>query len=291
MSVNQGSLEMPRYIRSPRGSRNSSLKMRLVIAVGIALFTFISYMMKGDINEITGEKQRVALTEQQEIILGLQALPTIIKRHHGEHPDQKSQDYVDHVGNRLLQSLNKSLQSQGRRNPYQFDFHLLKDDQVINAFALPGGQIFITAALFQQLETEGQLAGVLGHEIGHVLSRHGAQQMAKQELTQGLVGAAGVAGGDVSSAQMAQMIGSMVNMKYGRNDELESDRWGIELMVMSGYDPYAMIGVMDILKRAAGAGKQPEIFSTHPDPGNRIEQIKNYIQRTYSTNLPPDLVP
>ena len=80
-------------------------------------------------------------------------------------------------------------------------------------------------------------------------------------------------------------------MKYGRNDELESDRWGIELMVMSGYDPYAMIGVMDILKRAAGAGKQPEIFSTHPDPGNRIEQIKNYIQRTYSTNLPPDLVP
>lgn len=282
---------MPRYIRSHRGSRNSSLKMRLVIAVGIALFTFISYMMKGDTNEITGEKQRVSLTEQQEIVLGLQALPTILERHHGEHPDQESQEYVDRVGNRLLQSLNKSLQSQGRRNPYQFDFHLLTDDQVINAFALPGGQIFITAALFQQLESEGQLAGVLGHEIGHVLSRHGAQQMAKQELTQGLVGAAGVAGGDVSSAKMAQMIGSMVNMKYGRNDELESDRWGIQLMVMAGYDPYAMIGVMDILKRAAGAGRQPEIFSTHPDPGNRIEQIKKYIERSYSTNLPSDLIP
>tara|TARA_R110002111_G_scaffold100976_6_gene156577 strand:+ start:151711 stop:152508 length:798 start_codon:yes stop_codon:yes gene_type:complete len=265
--------------------------MRLVIAAGIALFTLVSYLMKADVNEITGENQRVALSEQQEIALGLQAMPTIIRRHHGEHPDQEAQAYVDRVGNRLLQSLNASLQKQGRRNPYQFDFHLLNDNQVINAFALPGGQIFITAALYKQLETEGQLAGVLGHEIGHVLSRHGAQQMAKQELTQGLAGAAGVAGGDVNSAQLARMVGSMVNMKYGRNDELESDRWGIQLMVLAGYDPYAMIGVMDILKRSAGAGKQPEIFSTHPDPGNRIERIKDFIQRTYSSNLPTDLKP
>ncbi len=282
---------MTRYIRSARGTRSSSLKMRLVIAAGIALFTFISYMMKGDVNEITGENQRVSLTEQQEIKLGLQALPAIIKRHHGEYPDQDAQNYVDQVGNRLLQNFNASLQKAGRKNPYQFDFHLLNDDQVINAFALPGGQIFITAALFKQLETEGQLAGVLGHEIGHVLSRHGAQQMAKQELTQGLAGAAGVAGGDVNSAQMAQMIGSMVNMKYGRTDELESDRWGIKLMVISGYDPYAMIGVMDILKRSASTGRQPEIFSTHPDPGNRIDKIRNYIQRTYPSGLPSDLEP
>lgn len=124
----------------------------------------------------------------------------------------------------------------------------MNDDQVINVFALLGSQIFITAALFKQLETEGQLAGVLGNEIGHVLSKHRAQQMAKQELTQGLVGAASVAGGDVNSTQMARIIGSMVNMKYGRSDELESDRWGVKLLVMSGYDPHAMIGVMDILK-------------------------------------------
>lgn len=282
---------MPRYIRTTHGSRNSSFKMRLVIAAGIALFSFISYLMKADVNEITGESQQVALTEQQEIALGLKAMPTILKRHHGEHPDQLAQAYVDRVGNRLLESLNNALKKQGRQNPYRFDFHLLNDNQVINAFALPGGQIFITAALYEQLETEGQLAGVLGHEIGHVLSRHGAQQMAKQQLTQGLVGAAGVAGGDASSAQMAQMIGSMVNMKYSRNDELESDRWGVEIMVLAGYDPYAMIGVMKILKRSAGAGSQPEIFSTHPDPGNRIERIKAMIQRFYSpetlTNLEP----
>tara|TARA_R110002095_G_scaffold1297_2_gene6784 strand:+ start:50335 stop:51132 length:798 start_codon:yes stop_codon:yes gene_type:complete len=265
--------------------------MRLVIAAGIALFSFISYLMKADVNEITGETQQVALTEQQEIALGLQAMPTIIQRHHGEHPDQQAQAYVDRVGQRLLQSLNNALKKQGRQNPYRFDFHLLNDDQVINAFALPGGQIFITAALYQQLETEGQLAGVLGHEIGHVLSRHGAQHMAKQQLTQGLVGAAGVAGGDANSAQLARMVGSMVNMKYGRNDELESDRWGVEIMVKAGYDPYAMIGVMKILKRSAGTGRQPEIFSTHPDPGNRIERIKALIQRSYSSDTLSHLEP
>ncbi|MCA9017618.1 MAG: M48 family metalloprotease, partial [Planctomycetaceae bacterium] len=152
---------MPRYIRTMHGSRNSSLKMRLIIAAGIALFSFVSYLMKVDVNEITGEKQQVALTEQQEIALGLQAMPTIIQRHHGEHPDQQAQAYVDRVGHRLLQGLNETLKKQGRHNPYHFDFHLLNDNQVVNAFALPGGQIFITAALYNQLETEGQLAGVL----------------------------------------------------------------------------------------------------------------------------------
>ena len=282
---------MPRYIRTGHGSHNSSLKLRLVVAAGIALFSLISFLMKSDVNEITGESQRVALTEQQEIALGLQALPAILDQHHGEHPDQEAQAYVDRVGEKLLASLNASLRKQGRKNPYRFDFHLLNDNQVINAFALPGGQIFITAGLFRQLETEGQLAGVLGHEMGHVLSRHGAQHMAQQEFTQVLVGAAGVAGGDASSAQMAQMIGSMVNMKYSRSDELESDRWGIKLMVMAGYDPYAMTGVMEILQRSAGGGRQPEIFSTHPDPGNRIQRIRDYIQRTYPQGLPDDLEP
>ncbi len=282
---------MTRYIRTSHGSRNSSFKMRLIIAVGIALFSYVSYLMKSDVNEVTGENQRVALTEQQEIALGLQALPAILQQHQGEHPDQQAQAYVDRVGRRLLDSFNAALAKEGRHNPYRFNFHLLKDNQVVNAFALPGGQIFITAALYNQLETEGQLAGVLGHEIGHVLSRHGAQQMAKQELTQGLAGAAGVAGGDVSSARMAAMIGSMVNMKYGRKDELESDRWGIKLMVMAGYDPHAMIAVMDILNRSAGPGRQPEIFSTHPDPGNRIERIQYFIQQAYPSGLPPDLEP
>src|SRR6185436_12844237 len=104
------------------------------------------------------------------------------------------------------------------------------DPQTVNAFALPGGQIFITRALYDQLRDEAQLGGVLGHEIGHVVGRHSAEHMAKSQLTGALVGAAGVAASDPNdpnrgrqAAMMAQFVGQMVNMKYGRADEIEAD--------------------------------------------------------------------
>ena len=130
----------------------------------------------------------------------------------------------------------------------------MADPQTVNAFALPGGQVFITAALFRDLKTEGQLAGVLGHEMGHVIERHGNQRMAQQQLFQGLAAAGGVAGGDANSARMAQAVAQMVQMKYGRGDELESDKWGVRLTYLAGYDPRAMIGVMEVLENAGGAG-------------------------------------
>jgi predicted Zn-dependent protease len=151
--------------------------------------------------------------------------------------------------------------------------------------------VFITEGLFARLETEGQLAGVLGHEIGHVLSRHGNQQMAQQGLLQGLAGAVGVLGGDVQSARMAQMVGAVIGMKYGRDHELESDRWGVKLTTLAGYDPRAMIGLMQVLKEAGGGGGQPEFFSTHPDPGNRIGKIEEEIAKQFPEGLPRDLKP
>lgn len=267
---------------------NGSWKTRLVIAVIIAFFAVVSYYMSSDKNPVTGESQRVAMTTDQEIALGLQAAPEMIAQHGGELPDRAAQAHVDQVGGQLLEALNHELAQQGRQNPFPFEFHLLADPSTINAFALPGGQVFITAALYRDLETEGQLAGVLGHEMGHVLSRHGAQQMAKQNLTQGLAGAAGVAGGDVNSARMAQMVGQFINMKYGREDELESDQWGVRLMGMAGYDPRAMIGVMEVLERAGGEGP-PEFLSTHPKPANRVAYIQQVIQEEYPNGVPDGL--
>ena len=118
----------------------------------------------------------------------------------------------------------------------------------------------VPAALFDQLPTEGSLAGVLGHEIGHVLARHGNQRMAKQGLFQGLAGAIGVLGGDVNSARMAQMVTAAISMKYGRDQELESDDWGVRLMGQAGYDPRSMITVMEVLKKATGGGGGPLSF-------------------------------
>ena len=132
------------------------------------------------------------------------------------------------------------------------------------------------------LKTEGQLAGVLAHEIGHVIERHSNQQMAKQQFFQGLAAAGGIAGGDAQSARMAQAVAQMASMKYGRDDELQSDQWGVRLTAMAGYDPRAMIGVMKVLEKASGGGGQPEFMSTHPSPANREQHIEAMIKRKIS---------
>ncbi|MBL4591106.1 MAG: M48 family metalloprotease [Phycisphaerales bacterium] len=273
---------MPRS-RIPKG-RVPAVLIRLGIAVVIALISIVGYFGAGSANPVTGQTQRVAMSVEQEIALGLAALPRMAAQYGGEDRDQRDQQLVDRVGETLVRAIDSP-------TPWRFEFHLLADPQTINAFALPGGQVFITRALFDRLQTEGQLAGVLGHEVGHVIERHGAQRMAKQKLAQGLVGAAGVAGDGRSAAQMAAAVGNLVNMSYGRGDELESDEWGVALMVNAGYDPRAMIVVMEILRDAGGGGGKAEFFSTHPDPENRIGKIEDAIGQHYPNGVPDGLVP
>lgn len=252
--------------------RRGGFKIRLLIGAGIILFTLFKYYSNRGTNPYTGKKQSIELTTDEEITLGLQSAPQMAQQHGGLYPDQRAQDLVDKIGNELV---NNSI---ARETPYRYDFHLLRDPEAINAFALPGGQIFITYALFSKLENEDQLAGVLGHEIGHVVGRHSAERMAKQGLTQGIISGV-VVGADGGAGQMAAMIANVVNMKYGRGDELESDDLGVKFMIESGYDPEEMIGVMKILKAAAGPNRVPEFQSTHPDPENRIEKIREAIQK------------
>jgi predicted Zn-dependent protease len=280
---------------SRRSGGMSAFKMRLILALVIAAFAVLSYYGKpGDVNEVTGETQRVALAEEaDEIQLGLQAAQEMVGMHGGPSRDFAAQQRVQRMGETLLRELDRELAAKKRRNPYRdaFQFTLLSDRNMVNAFALPGGLIFITEGLFERLETEGQLAGVLGHEIGHVLSRHSNQQMAKQGLVQGLAGAVGVLGGDVQSARMAQMVGAAISMKYGRDHELESDWWGVKLTTLAGYNPRAMIGLMKVLEAAGGGRGQPEFFSTHPNPENRIGRIEQTIAKEFPQGLPPGLKP
>lgn len=273
-----------------RSRQFNGVLFRFLIAGVIALISLISYFTTSEDNPFTGEAQRVALSPEQEIALGLQAAPQMAAQHGGLLANQSAQEHVDQIGARLTAAVETYVARRQGDNPYRFEFHLLADRNTVNAFALPGGQVFITAALYERLETEGQLAGVLGHEVGHVLMRHGAQRLAKQKLTQGLVGAAGVAGGSAESAQMAAAVGQLVNMKYGRDDELESDRWGVELTALAGYDPRSMIGVMKILDEA-GAGGPPEMLSTHPKPANRVQYIKAVIAEAFPDGVPDGLKP
>jgi len=260
-----------------RGGGNG---IRLLIGAGIILFGVISYYMKSDTNPVTGEKQRVAMSPDQEMQLGLQAAPQMAQEMGGRVPASDPRAaLVASIGGKLVAS------SQAAKSPYagNFNFYLLGDAQTVNAFALPGGQIFITIALFDKLENEAQLAGVLGHEIGHVINRHGAEHMAKGQLGQMIVtgvmvGASDEGGKGQVAAAAAMMANQMLQLKYSRSDELESDDYGLRYMASAGYDPKEMIRVMQILKEASGSRGGSAMLQTHPDPDARIAAIEKYLK-------------
>ncbi|MCA9284311.1 MAG: M48 family metalloprotease [Phycisphaerales bacterium] len=265
---------------------------RLLIAAAIALIAIISFYSSRSQNPVTGKMQHVDLTPDQEIALGLQSAPEMAQQFGGLAADPQAQEAVDTIGRRLVSS------GPAADSPYRFEFHLLADPKTVNAFALPGGQVFITVGLLDRLETEGQLAGVLAHEIGHVIERHGAEHLAKQRLTTGLVGAVGVAASDpdrpssgAQAAAIAAAIGQLINMRYGRDDELESDGWGVRLAAAAGYDPRSMIRVMEILAEASQGQAPPEFFSTHPNPENRIARIEAAIAEVFPSGVPDGLEP
>jgi predicted Zn-dependent protease len=264
---------------------------RIIIALVVAAFSLISYFGSSAFNPVTEETQFVSITPEQEIALGLQAAPEMAREFGGLDPNDEAQNHLDKVCRQL------NSQSEVSTTEWPIDCHLLADPETINAFALPGGQLFITQALYDQLQTEGQLAGVMAHEMGHVIARHSAQQIAKQELTQGLTGAAVLATYDpqnpssARTAQMALLIGQLVNMKFGRDDELQSDNLGVQFMSEAGYDPRSMIDVMNVLAQSSEGARPPEFFSTHPNPDNRIARIEEAIAEQFPNGVPEDLTP
>ena len=261
------------YVSRPgRGRVRGGFSGRFILGLLMAAMLLLSYYSSSEVNPVTGETQYLSLSQEEEIALGLQAVPAMTREFGGLSPDVQAQARVSRIGARLVQ------ESVATTTGWHYAFHVLADSTTINAFALPGGQLFITQALLDKLKSDDQVAGVLAHEISHVIARHGAQQMAKTQLTQGLSQAAVVASGDYGAGQMAAMVGQMVNMRYGREDEIESDTLGVRLMHEAGYDPEGMVAVMQVLAAASKNRQQPaEFFSTHPNPDNRVARIREAI--------------
>lgn len=271
--------------------RGRGLGLRVLLGIGMAVISIIGFLSSREFNPVTGEDQYVRLTKEQEIAMGLQTAPEVAAEFGGLSQDQQARQVVDEVGKYLVAN------SIAADSGYPFEFSVLADDQTVNAFALPGGPIFITEALLSRLESEGQLAGVLGHEIGHVLARHSAERIAQMELQQGLTGALVIATYDPENpssqqaAMMAALVGQFITMRYGREDELQSDRLGVRILAETGYDPRALIRVMEILEEASGGSSMPEFASTHPNPGNRIREIEAAIQEQFPNGVPEGLTP
>ncbi|MFO7169024.1 MAG: M48 family metalloprotease [Chloroflexota bacterium] len=271
------------------GTGGRGISGRLIVALIVALISIVGYFGARQVNPVTNETQNISMTVEQEIGLGRQAAPELAAQYGGQTQNAELQATVERVGGALVQ------QSEASAAPYPFEFHVLADQQTINAFALPGGQVFVTEGLLQLLETEGELAGVLAHEIFHVVGRHSAEQVARAQLAEGLTGAAVIAAYDpndpssAQSAQVALLVGQVVNMRFGREDELESDHEGVSYMAAAGYDPRAMVSVMQKLNQANEGAQPPEFLSTHPDPERRIERIEEAIAAQFPNGVPEDL--
>jgi predicted Zn-dependent protease len=231
--------------------------LRLIVGGIVALLALIGYCGSQETNPVTGEDQRVALTAEQETALGLQAASQLSGRYGGLDPDGGLQARVDRIGERIIRG------SAAAESPYAFEFHVLDDGETLNAFALPGGQVFITEGLLARLGTEARVAGVLAHEVGHVAARHAARR-------------ATVAAPFALVFGLPAAIGQLATMKFSRDDELESDELAVRFLDEAGYDPGAMVEVLRILSEQGGA--VPEFFSTHPSPENRLERIRELVE-------------
>ena len=280
----------PSGMRTSTGSGSGGC-LRIVFGLAIAAFAVISFFGSKQYNPVTGEDQYVTITKEQEIALGLQSAPEMAAEFGGLDQDIRVQNFVDEIGQKLV---NESFASQAE---YPFEFTVLADDQTVNAFALPGGQVFITRGLLNLVDTEGELAAVLGHEIVHVVARHSAEQIAQQQLTQGLTGALVMATYDpenpasMGTAQVAMLISQLISMKFSREDEIQSDQMGVRVISEAGFDPRAMISVMRKMEQSSGGMNQLEFFSTHPSYENRLQSIQNAINTIFPNGVPGSLIP
>lgn len=228
-------------------------------------------------NPVTGKKELSLLSEAEELAMGQQA-DAEIRREMGVYPDQELQRYVQDLGMRLAQ------QSHRPNLPWTFT---VVDSPAINAFAVPGGFVYITRGILPYLGDEAELAGVLGHEIGHVTARHVNQQYSRQAM-----GGIGLMVLSIFVPQTApfQDVSSMglgvLFLKYDRNDELQSDQLGMEYESALGYDPSAVPRFLSTLARVDKLSERgvPNWLSTHPEPGSRVEKAQPALAKFMSDN-------
>jgi len=227
-------------------------------------------------NPVSGKREVVLMSENQEIAKGAQYHKEFVLKQYQVYEAPELQAYVNDLGQRLA--------AISHRNNLDFTFTLL-DSPEVNAFALPGGYVYITRGIMAYMNSEEDLAGVLGHEIGHVTARHSVRQERSQTLTSLGVLLAAIATKSNQIAQTAGQLGTAWVRGYGRKHELEADRLGAEYLARADYDPEKMLDVVGILKdqelfeiqRAREEGREPRVyhgvFSTHPRNDLRLQEV------------------
>ena len=227
-------------------------------------------------NPVTGKKQMSLLSEAEEIAIGQQQ-DAEIRREMGVYDDPELQRYVNDIGQQLARASHRP------NLPWSFT---IVDSPAINAFALPGGYIYITRGILAYLDDESELAGVLGHEIGHVTARHAAQAYTRQaQAGIGLAILSIFVPGTAPFADLSSAGLSVLFLRHGRDAELEADRLGVEYGSGAGYDPAGVPRFLATLARIDKLSERgvPNWLSTHPDPGSRVVKAEP-VANKFSSN-------
>lgn len=227
-------------------------------------------------NPVTGKSELSLVSESQEIQMGKQAAQEVAQSI-GLYNDSKVQAYVADLGKRMA--------ANSERPNLPWEFHVV-DDASVNAFALPGGFIYVTRGLMTSINDEAELATVVGHEIGHVTNRHSVQQISKAQVAQLGLGIGSILSSDIARfGQLASAGLSILFLKYSRDAENQADQAGFRYALNQNYDVREMTKVFETLNRvgeAGGAGKLPEWLATHPNPENRIQHIEKILDTLHA---------
>ena len=222
-------------------------------------------------NPVTGKSELSLVSESQEIQMGQQGAKEV---------EQSIGFYNDPAVNAYVAEIGKRMAAKSERPNLPWEFHVV-DDAAVNAFAIPGGFIYVTRGLMSAVNTEAELASVLGHEIAHVTHRHSVQQISKSQLAQLGLGVGSIISSDIAKfGQLASAGLGLLFLKYGRDAENQADESGFRYSLQQNYDVREMPKVFQTLGRlseAGGGGRLPEWLSTHPDPGNRVKRIQKLL--------------
>lgn len=228
---------------------------------------------------LTGQKTFTLLSTEQEIQIGRKYVPQAINENEGQYPDKEVQNYIKKIGYKIAETA-------PRKVDYQFYIVNSKD---INAFALPGGPVFINRGLILTLDNESELAAVIAHELGHINARHHARFLEKTYGINILLNVLAIATANTSYQnlimQTAQIGAGLLQLKFSRDQENEADALGVRFTYQSGYDPRGLIGVFNKFKAMEQGNRPPEWLSTHPLPDTRIKNVSELIKKRYPDQL------
>ncbi len=236
-------------------------------AAALSTALLVTFLPGCSVNPATGKQQINLISEERAIAMGREADEQIVQQF-GLYPSDELQSYMQELGSELA--------ARSERPHLPWTFRVL-DDPLVNAFALPGGFVYVTRGIMAHLESEAELVGILGHEIGHITARHGVNRLSKQQLAGIGLGIGMIVSPELRSVgDLAQSGLGLLFLKYSRDDERQSDDLGLRYALRSGYDPREIPAVFDLLQRvsqASGGGRVPGWLATHPDPGQRRERM------------------